>query len=407
MKVFKPKPASIQWRILLYIAQKNLSSKKLRTGLTVFGISVGIGSVFLLLSFGIGLQELVTSQVIGSQSIKTIDVTTPNSKIVKLDDITVERISKISDVNSVGQAYYFPGSFKIDSSETDTIVYGIDSGYEELTYLNIVAGKNLNRSDDKYPLVINKSGLESIGLADHPDKVIGKSVEITVPLSHIDKRIGTYTHKFTIAGVIDSGAGSEIFIPSHIFKDLGVDQLTQLKAGVDEVANVPKIRTQIETFGLETTSPVDTLNEIGNIFSFFNIILVGFGSVGMFIAVIGMINTLTISLLERTKEIGLMVALGGRAKDMRILFTLEAMLLSIIGTATGMLGAIALSSIVNLVINSMAAGRGVEHGFALFAYPWWLTLGVFVFMAIVGLLVVFIPAKRAERINPITALRQE
>ena len=127
----------------------------------------------------------------------------------------------------------------------------------------------------------------------------------------------------------------------------------------------------------------------------------------MLIAIIGMFNTLTISLLERTKEIGLMVALGARAVDMRILFMLEALLLSLVGTILGLLGSFTLGGLVTIAMNLLAKGRGVEEGFALFAHPWWLVLGVFAFMIIVGLAVVYIPARRAERINPIDALRHE
>lgn len=398
---------TVKLRILLSIALKNLTSKKLRTGLTVFGISVGIGSIFFLLSFGVGIQELVTNQVIGNQSIKTIDVTSPNSKIVKLDDITTERISNITNVDAIGKSYYFPGSFKVSSSESDAIVYGIDEGYESLTYLNLVTGKLPSEASEARPVVLNTAALEAIGLASNPKEMIGKTVTLIIPLDKVSDELSTYRETFTVVGIIDSGSGAEVFVPASIFHDLGVPDLTQLKVGANDVDAIQTIRTQIESFGFETASPVDTLNEINSIFRYFNFILVGFGAVGMFIAIIGMLNTLTISLLERTKEIGLMVALGARSIDMRLLFMFEAMLLSIFGTVVGLFGAAFLGCLVNAIMNVLASGRGVDQSFALFAYPWWLTVGTFGFMLAVGLAVVYLPARRAEKINPIDALRHE
>ena len=95
-----------------------------------------------------------------------------------------------------------------------------------------------------------------------------------------------------------------------------------------------------------------------------------------------MFNTITVSLLERTKEIGLMVALGARRHDMRKLFIIETTLISVIGAAVG-------------------------SSFDLFSNPAWLIAGMVLFMVIIGLIVAYIPSRRAEKINPIDALRHE
>ena len=182
---------------------------------------------------------------------------------------------------------------------------------------------------------------------------------------------------------------------------------TQIKLETDDVEDIKGLRSQIQTLGLQTVSPIDTVDQIDEVFKFFNVILAGFGAVGMVVAVLGMFNTLTISLLERTKEIGLMVALGGRDKDMRKLFVYEAVLLSLMGAIIGVIGSVALGQIVNLAMNIFAQQRGVTEGFQMFATPWWLVLGSLIFMVLIGLLVVFIPARRASRIDPIDALRRE
>lgn len=405
-RTIKDRP-TVQPRVLAMIAYRNLLQKRLRTLLTVWGIAIGIGSVYFLLSFGIGLQRLVANQVIGNQSIRTIDVKPTNSSIIKLDDIAVQRISEVPDVKEIGKIYYFPGSFKLNNSETDSIVYGIDKGYEQLTYLNLIKGELLKDTAVKNPIVMNKAALEAIGLGKDPSIVIGKSIDITVPLPKIQSQSKVYQRSMQIVGVIDSGSGAEIFIPSTEFRQLGVPALTQLKVGVDSVETVSKARAQIESIGLETSSPVDTLNEINKVFNYLNLILIGFGGIGMLIAILGMFNTLTISLLERTKEIGLMVALGARSVDMKRLFIFEALFLSLVGATLGIVGAVGLGWLINIVMNMLAAGRGVKDGFQLFAHPYQLVFGVIGFMVIVGLLVVVLPARRAQKISPIDALRRE
>ena len=127
----------------------------------------------------------------------------------------------------------------------------------------------------------------------------------------------------------------------------------------------------------------------------------------MLIATTGMLNTLTVALLERTKEVGLMMALGARRRDMRRLFIVESLLLTIIGGTVGILLALILGFVVNMVSNSVALSRGVDESFSLFAVPWWLVVGTVVFMCLLGYLVSLLPAIRAGRIAPIDALRRE
>jgi putative ABC transport system permease protein len=399
--------ATVKLSILISISVSNLMHKKLRTSLTVFGIAIGIGAIFFLLSFGIGLQRLVTNEVFGNQSIRTIDVETPNSKIIKLDDITVQRISEMPNVEKIGKSYFFPGSFKLSGSESDSIVYGIDSGFESLTYLNIVEGKLLSQSNSQESVVLNKAALESIGITSNLNEVIGKTIEIVIPLPKIQDKTETIKKNLTIIGIIDSGSGAEVFIDSRIFKDAGLQELTQIKVGANEVDNIQGIRSQIESLGFETASPVDTIQEINNVFKYLNFILVGFGGIGMIIAVLGMFNTLTISLLERTKEIGLMVALGARSVDMRRLFIIEALILSFIGSVLGIMGAYISGRAVNVIMNIFASRRGVKDSFELFANPPILIISIILFMLLVGLVVVYLPARRAQKINPIDALRRE
>ncbi len=396
-------PNVIPGGVLMHIAWRNLMHKKLRAFLTIFGVVIGIGAIFFLLSFGIGLQRLVTSQVVGNQSVKSVDISTPNSKIIKLDTKSYTKVRNLPHVVRAGASYSFAGSLKAHGSDVDSIVYGEDTNYQQMENLTLAGGRFLKGTDTDFALV-NRAALRSIGY-QNPKDALGKQISLDIPLSGAAQ--ATLKSDFTVIGIIDTQTGNEVYIPGNLFTTAGVPAYTQVKLEADTAHDVRLLRTQVESLGFLTTSPIDTIDQINQVFKFFNVILAGFGAIGMIVAVLGMFNTLTISLLERTKEVGLMITLGARNRDMRKLFIFEAVLLSLSGAVIGIIAAIILGQIINLLMNSFAHHRGVSESFQLFAIPLWLVFGMIGFMLCVGLLVVYIPARRAARINPIDALRRE
>ncbi len=399
----KSNPNVISFRVLMHIAWRNLLYKKLRAFLTVFGVVIGIGAIYFLLSFGIGLQHLVTSQVIGSKSVKSITVTTPNSRIIKLSQASFSKIKNLPHVVQIGASYSYAASLGSHGSVVDAIAYGESAAFEQLDNLNLSSGRLL-RDTDTDSALINTTGLKAIGIND-PKSAVGKQVSVHIPL--VDAAQKQINSTYTIVGVVNSTGSNELYLPNSTFSTAGVEAYGQIELEVDTAAHVAGLRAQIESLGLLTTSPIDTIGQIDQVFRFFNIILAGFGAIGMIVAVLGMFNTLTISLLERTKEIGLMITLGGRNKDMRKLFIFEAVLLSFAGAVIGIACAAIFGQLINFGLNIFSQHRGVAEHFQLFANPWWLVLGLIAFMLFVGLIVVFIPARRAARINPIDALRRE
>ena len=396
-------PNAIPTRVLAYMAWKNLMHKKMRAFLTIFGVVIGIGAIFFLLSFGIGLQSLVTNEVIGNQSIKSIDVTTTNSKIIKLDQAGFDKMKHLPHVVQAGKSYSYAASMTSRGSEVDAIVYGDDPNYTRMNNPTLTSGRLLNNEDTK-GMLINASALNAVGLPSNQE-ALGKKLSIKIPLGNLNLKDVNDT--FTIVGIVDTRGGNEIVIPSKVFSTAGADTFKQVKIEVDSASNVTALRKQIESLGFITSSPLDTIEQINQVFSFFNVVLAGFGGIGMIVAVLGMFNTLTISLLERTKEVGLMITLGARHRDMRKLFVFEALLLSFIGAVIGILGAIIIGQIINVGMNALSHQRGITEYFQLFATPWWLIAGLILFMIAVGLVVVYFPARHASRINPIDALRRE
>jgi len=396
----QPRP-HIQLRMIVRMALLNLKFKRFRSFITILGIVIGIGSIFMLVSFGLGLQQLVQGEIIGNESINTVDVTPSNSKLLKLTSDNLEQVRSIAHVTDVSGVFIGASQVSINGSSADLVAYGIDPLYMKLSNIAVTAGAPItNEATDQ--IVVNSSFLASAGIAD-PAAAVGKEVKLMLT-SPEGKATET---KLKIVGVVDSGVGSEVFVTTEVFKQAGIDTFTQAKAVVDERESISDVRRSIESLGYETSSPVDTLDQVNEVFRFLNIILISLGGVGMVIAILGMLNTLTVSLLERTKEIALMIAIGARPKDMRRLFTVEAIVLSLIGGAVGIVLATLLGLAVDVVLNAFASDRGIEEYFSLFAHPPLLIIGALLFMVLIGVLVSFVPARRAAKINPIEALRQE
>lgn len=393
----------IHRRVLLFMAWRNLTHKKMRTTLTLFGIVIGIGAIYFLVSLGLGIQQLVTDRVVGGESIKSLDITTANDRGVRLDSEMYSKLRNLPHVANTGGMYSYAGLLELKGSSVDSVVYGVNDGYLKMLDLKLLAGRvvKTGSSDD---IVINQSVLRTLKY-DTPRDAVGK--KITLRIDALEPKGKAFSKEFKIVGVSSDQIGSELYIASDILEGAGATQFNQVRIEATDTEGVRSLRSQIKTLGLTTVSPIDTVDQINEMFKFFNLILASFGAIGMVVAILGMFNTITISLLERTREIGLMVALGGRDADMRMLIIFEAVLLSFAGSVVGIIGATIFGQVINLGLNLFSRSRGVTEGFQLFATTWWLVLGSIAFMVLIGLVVVFFPARQAARMNPIDALRRE
>jgi putative ABC transport system permease protein len=186
----------------------------------------------------------------------------------------------------------------------------------------------------------------------------------------------------------------------------GITNFSSLKLKVDDRSNVDIVRKQLENIGLSTEYVGDTVSEIARVFSLFRVILGAFGLIALIVAALGTFNTLTVSLLERTKEVGLLKALGMGRKNVYRLFISEALL---IGTAGGILGlglGGAIGQGVNYILHILAV-RAQADSVSLFITPWAFSVVIAFFSLVIGFVTGWYPAHRAVKLNPLDALRYE
>jgi ABC-type antimicrobial peptide transport system permease subunit len=391
--------------LLASIAMKNLMNKRLRTFLTLLGIIIGVGAIVFLVSLALGLHGVVNQQVIGTKSVNAIDVTTPNSNTILLNNTNANKIANFANVKSVSDAYILAGIISYQGARSSTVVYGVNNQYIALSGLKFVAGKSklAQGTDDA---IVNTSLLALIG-QNNSQKAIGRNLSVSSNVLMADGSQKVITSNLVIVGVINTGSGALLYMNSRPFANAGAAQYGEIIVEADKRSDVATIRSQIEGLGLTTASPLDTLSQINTIFTIFTFVVIGFGGIGMVIAVLGMFNTLTISLLERTKEIGLMITMGARKADVQRLLVFEAILLSLIGGVLGIIVAGLIGVVINLGLTHYASNKGVVGTIHAFNVTPLLIISTLFMILVIGLLVAYYPSRRSARINPIDALRHE
>ncbi len=177
---------------------------------------------------------------------------------------------------------------------------------------------------------------------------------------------------------------------------------------VDSEDNVKEVDGRIADMGLESYAPIKILEQVR-----FNALMISLtmsfvALVALVVAGLGIANTLLMSVLERTHEIGVMKAVGARDRHIQMLFLVEGALIGLAGSGLGLLSAWLVSYPLDRLARRLAeqqAQTPLSQSF--FVFPWWLLLAVPLFVTMLTMLAALYPARRAARVNPMTALRHE
>jgi putative ABC transport system permease protein len=166
------------------------------------------------------------------------------------------------------------------------------------------------------------------------------------------------------------------------------------------------VEEQIKKMGLSAYSLNDALEGAKRAFIILDIVLSLIGSIALAVSSLGIMNTMVMSILERTREIGIMKAIGGSDGDIRRIFLIEASAIGFLGGAAGIVLGWSVGRIINIGANSYIQRQGGTPG-NLFSLPWWLIAGALAFSIAISLMAGLYPASRAAKLDPIRALRHD
>lgn len=397
---------------VIKLAFRNLMSHKLRTYLTLVGIIIGISAVIFLISFSFGIQRLVTAQITGGDAFSLIDVGTGNSQVVKLNNDIVSKIKDIEGVKSLESVTNFGGKARNNDQAMDVAIFGISTEkYLEWSGKKIRYGKNLVDGENTKEAVIN-TAYASFLSNDKPESLLGKTIsfDLMLPkeLSQTGEARTFESQEFTIVGIIKEDASASLYSQIANFTDAESKSASQLKVRVSNTgsAAVSELRKKIEAYGLRTDYVGDIVNQVKQFFNIFKVILGSFGIIALVVALLGMFNTLTISLLERIKEVALMKIFGMSKKDIQLLFLTEAITLGSIGGLLGIVWGVLLGHIANFILNIMAKRAGGDE-VTVFYYAPGLVIIILASAIVIGFFTGFYPARRASRVKTLDVLRYE
>ncbi len=397
----------MRFKDVLAVSFSNLRGNILRTILTILGVAIGIGAIVFLYSLGRGVQRLTVERIAKSATLTTIDVSIGKSSVLKLNDDAIKSLVRIPNVRVVSSTVNLPGQVSLEQSSTDVVVVGAEPSYADLKGATLVGGDFLKaKATTEQPVAITTGALKLFDIKS-PRDTLGKKVKLTIFLGDGGETsdIKKVEREYVIQGIVDD-AQVITYIPLDDAKALGVDNYSETKVQVDVAEHIESVKNAITNLGYTTRSVTDLIDQIHKIFNVVQIVLAGFGVIALVVASIGMFNTLTIALLERTREIGIMKAIGARSKDVRRLFLTEAIIIGTVGGATGIFMAMVLGFIINSTFNGLAHKFG-GGAVSLFYYDPKFLLGVMLFSVVVGLTTGFYPARRAAKLNPLNALRYE
>jgi putative ABC transport system ATP-binding protein len=256
--------------------------------------------------------------------------------------------------------------------------------------------------------VVNESLLRVLGIATKEG--VGKTFSIsfiaTGELLSDGHKVESAPIDYTIVGVTPDSKTPILYVPLKDVKLLGIHNYSQAKIVVDSQDILTPTRKQIELLGFKTASVIDTVSQIENLFATLRFLLGILGVVALAVAALGMLNTLTVSLLERTREVGMMKAIGMKSQEVENLYLTESMIMGILGGIGGLVIGYTFGKILSFALSTFAISKGYGYLDVTFI-PFQFVLLIFAISVIVGLLTGIYPAKRATKISALDALRYE
>jgi len=420
--------------------------RKLRAGLTTLGVVIGIAAIVALLSISQGLQDSITEQLQTGFATNTLIVSTGRGFGMGAGAMTATEsdfkllvnhtqiIDEIEDVDMSAAVIQKPGCY-IRSGERELKLTVVGVNFTK--YANIYSGTFVAEGEEIPLNAENETVVVGKRVSDPWDNGtlfcdVNENVEIkwtnitSIPIyPYFISRNETYTGR--VAAVLKEIGGFgigpsdfSVYIPtSQAQSFFGTDECDTIivKLENDDEATIESVSEAIdEAFSgqVSVTSSTAVLDIMSSVFSTVELFLAGIAAISLLVAGIGIMNIMIVSLMERTREIGILKALGMKSRTVLSIFLSEAVIVGLMGAVIGIASGWGLAHVVARVFSGgggfMPAGNRAAAAGGLTINPV-LTptvfLGAFAFGVIVSVIFALYPAWRASRLKPVDALRYE
>lgn len=413
----------------LTLGLRSAGRRPLRTALTAAGVAIGVGVMSLILALAAGLQQEVIASVNPGGQLQEVTVrpSPPGAPEQKpLNKAAVGALGKVRYANAAwgqvvigGVVAPVPGP----GAGTPTTLYSLPPHDQQAAAGLTLAAGHLPGSNTVGEAVISSEQAKQLGWT--PAQAVGKRVQFKGqfpgPLGSSPQPAGAQAPlTLTIAGVArgtPEEAGPWVRAPmalsdrywANLAAANGWKQDSYAGAVVlaSSLDHVLAVRDEVQRLGYSGSTAEDRLRDVAQRLRYADFALSGLAVLALAVAGLLIVNTMLTAVLERTREIGVLKALGGRARDVTLMFVTEA---GLIGAAAGLLGvgiAAGLAWAANAAVDSFARGQGAQLDLKLFQLGPLIVLAAVVFAVLLSMLSGLLPALRAARLDPVQALRYE
>ena len=381
-----------------------------RTWLTILGMGVGTSAVVALVGLGFGLQGIILEKIVFGETLLSLNVQNPVSKVVVLDQPYLDELAADPMVKEVSPMVNFTAQATYNGLTGNANVQGMKPSYYLYSGLKADAGElfsDQTATDDHNNVLITEGMLSLFGIKQASD-AIGKTISfrVFVPVPGSDQTTEVDLPKqYIIKGVTSDQSNIAANMTLDEFKShFDIPFYEQAEVRVKDNKYLGPMQDKIIGKGYTVTALSKTVDQANKIFQGIQVVLAVFGSIALTVSAIGMFNTMTVTLLERTAEIGIMRTIGASAADIVILFAMEAVIVGFLGGVVGILIGVGIGEIANGLLGLVASKFGGD-AVQIFRYPISFLLFIATFSAVVGLITGIFPARRAAKINPLDAIR--
>ncbi len=417
---------------LFRTAFENLGRRPVRNLLTSAGVLIGIVTLVAMVSFGVGVQQEVRRnfEALGLENVLVrpafaeTDALDPFGLPQPERPLTPEVVAglrALPEALSVTPTLNLPPALEISLKYGEpTFPVRVSEGFGEGRFgppgaLEVLAGRLLGEGETEGAVLVAGLAdrlLEGRG-ASYGD-LIGQPITLSVRLPRGE--IGEFTT--TIVGVrggfgtrtLDLGIGERVAIKAWWYgrpDTLTLDGYDLLIVRARDLDSVPAVVEAAQDQGLEAQTLGAFLELANQVLAILQALLGSVGGLALLVATLGVANTMMMAIYERTREIGVLKALGASAAEVRRLFTFEAALLGLIGGLFGVAAGSLLGRLVDWIAHQYLISEGVTGVGRLSIVPLWLGIGALAFAAAIGVLGGLYPASRAALLDPVAALRHE
>ncbi|HTY40140.1 MAG TPA: ABC transporter permease [Candidatus Paceibacterota bacterium] len=378
-----------------------------RTWLTILGMGVGTSAVVMLVGLGFGLQQILLEQIILGDTLLSLNVRNPGSHAVVLNEDTLNAFRATDNVVDVSPLAQFSALITLNGVTGNITLQGVNPTYFRYAGVTADSGELFKDDSPKDSVVLSKAALKLFQVKDAA-AIMGQTIKIRVFVKNAETNANEevpLNKDYVVRGISNDAAAITATVAlSDIQSQLTIPYYERAQVKVSATNFLSVVQNAIVKRGFTVTALSQTVDQANKIFQGLQAILAVFGGIALVVSAIGMFNTMTVTLLERTGEIGIMRTIGASPRDIKILFISEAVVVGFLGGLVGMGIGVAIGLILNLMVNIAARSFG-GTAVNLFSFPLTFLAFITVFSAIVGFLTGVFPARRAGALSPLDAIR--